>query len=54
VREVPQVLVPDLAALAIGATQEMRRVLLPALALRLDCGYVGRPSTPWHSHTIPT
>jgi hypothetical protein len=41
VREVAQVLVPDLALrVAIGAPQQMRRVLLTALAPRLDCGYV--------------
>ena len=45
VREVAQVLVADLAALAVGAPQQVGRVLLPALALRLDCGYVSRAAT---------
>ena len=48
VREVAQVLVADLAALAVGAPQQVGRVLLPALALRLDCGYVSRAATPRH------
>jgi len=40
VREVAEVLVADLAGLAVGAAQQVRGIHATALALRLDCGYV--------------
>src|SRR5665213_629976 len=40
VGEVAEVLVANLAALAVGAAQEVRGVELASLALRIDCGYV--------------
>jgi hypothetical protein len=49
VREVPEVLVLDLPALAVGAPQQVGRVLRPALALRLNCGYVRLAAAPRHS-----
>ena len=48
VREVAKILVLDLAALPVGTAQQIGRVLLPALTLRLDCGYVSLTSTARH------
>jgi hypothetical protein len=48
VREVPEVLVADLAALPKAAAQQVGRVHRPALPLRLDCGYVSLAATPRH------
>jgi hypothetical protein len=52
VREVPEVLVADLPALAVGTAQQMRRVHRPVLPLRLDCGYVSRTTTLRHTNNI--
>ena len=40
--------------LPVGAAQQVGRVLLPALALRLDCGYVSLTATARHSRRITT
>ena len=47
-----QVLVADLASLAVGAAQQMGGVLHAVLALRFDCGYVSSPTTPRHNPNI--
>jgi hypothetical protein len=39
----------DPAALTVGTAQQMRRVLRTVFALRLDCGYVSRPTTLRHA-----
>src|SRR5450755_474717 len=52
VREVPEVLVPDLPALAVGAAQQVGRVHHSVLTFCIDCGYVSRTSTFRHSNTI--
>ena len=52
VREVPEVLVPDLPALPVGAAQQIGRIDRPALSSRLDCGYVSLPTTPRHTTII--
>src|SRR5450755_3963967 len=51
-REVPEVLVADLAVLAVGAAQQVRRVQRPVLPFCLDCGYVSRTTTLRHTNTI--
>src|ERR1700678_2290829 len=52
-REVPEVLVLDLAVLAEGAAQNPRRVLA-ILIPRLDCGYVNSATSPLrHGPSIP-
>src|SRR5450631_1143296 len=51
-REVPEVLVADLAALTVGTAQQLRRVHRPILPLRLDCGYVSRTTTLRHANNI--
>jgi len=48
VREVAEVLVLDLAALPVRAAQQIGRVLLPALTLRPDCGYMSLTATTRH------
>ena len=44
-REVPEVLVADLPALAVGTAKELRRVHRPVLPFRPDCGHVSRTTT---------
>ena len=51
-REVAEVLVADLAALAVGTTKQMRRVDHAAPPLRPDCGYVSRTTTLRHANNI--
>src|SRR5450631_4056358 len=52
VREVPEVLVPDLPALAVGAAQQVGRVHHSVLTFCIDYGYVSRNSTFRHSNNI--
>src|SRR5450631_2622324 len=52
VREVPEVLVPDLPALAVGAAQQVGRVHHSVLTFCIDYGYVSRTSTFRHSNNI--
>ena len=50
--EVAEVLVAHLAALPIGAPQQLRDVDPAALPLRPDCGYVNCTTTLRHTETI--
>ena len=52
VREVAEVLVVDLAALTVGAAQQVGGIDDPLLALRLDCGYVSFATAPCHRHIM--
>src|SRR6202167_2045141 len=49
-RQVPHILVPHPPLrVTVGAPQQLRGVHHPALPLRLDCGYMSRPTTARHT-----